>query len=391
MTMEDNSIEVLTSAQTSALVTEKEPSPPSDLSEAEIDEIKAMAVAAIEALRDSTGAKELELVDNITNVGAKAQRQAGTELNLLRTRISGMMADSDNSSGTHIAKDLVDLRVALNQIDPHGGGNTGIRRVAGLIPFGRQTVLKRLETIALRYEPVSRQVVIIETRLREGHTMLGRDNIDLRKLYEQVEAQHASVQRNIYLGELLTVELDKLLQETQEPQKRERLQNALFDVTGRVQDLRTTDEVHNQLFVGIEMTRQNNRRLAQAVERSITMAGNVVMVGLAIQTALARQSRVLEATRRTREFLGEMLASNAAAIARHTKDIGDLYTSPVIAIDKITQAHNDLLEAIDTANDLRAQGIATARENASTLARLAGEMERRSGILMGPDASSIEV
>ena len=141
----------------------------------------------------------------------------------------------------------------------------------------------------------------------------------------------------------------------------------------------------------IEMTRQNNRRLAESVKRSITMAGNLVMVGLSIQMALARQSRVLEATRRTREFLGEMLASNAAAIARHTKEIGDLYTSPVIAIDKITQAHNALLEAIETANDLRAQGIATARENASTLAKLALEMERRSGMLpSAPEAPSIE-
>ena len=374
-----------------SLTADKEPAPPAELSKAEADEIKAMAATAIAALRDSTGGKELELVDNITNVGANAQKRAATELNLLRMRMSGLMADDNNSSGGHIAKDLVDLRIALNQIDPQAGGNEGWRRIAKFVPFGGENVMRRLEAIALRYEPVSRQVVIIEDRLNEGHKMLERDNIDLRKLYEQVEAQHCSIQRNIYLGELLAAELDKLLEETQEAQKRERLQNALFDVTTRVQDLRTMDEVHNQLFAAIEMTRQNNRRLAESVKRSITMAGNLVMVGLAIQMALARQSRVLEATRRTREFLGEMLASNATAIARHTKEIGDLYTSPVIAIDKITQAHNALLEAIETANDLRAQGIATARENASTLAKLALEMERRSGMLpSAPEAPSIE-
>jgi uncharacterized protein YaaN involved in tellurite resistance len=151
------------------------------------------------------------------------------------------------------------------------------------------------------------------------------------------------------------------------------------------------DEVQKQIFVSIEMTRQNNRHLGQAVERSIAVAGNVVMVGLAIQTALARQARVLEATRRTREFLGEMLTNNAAAIARHTKEIGDLYTSPVIAIEKITQAHNDLLEAIETANDLRAQGIATARENAGLLAKLSSEMERHTGRLKeSPETHSVE-
>ena len=55
----------------------------------------------------------------------------------------------------------------------------------------------------------------------------------------------------------------------------------------------------------------------------------------------------MEATRRTREFLGTLMAANAAAIKTHTQEIGDLYTNPVIAMDKITQAHNDLIEAMD--------------------------------------------
>jgi len=33
-----------------------------------------------------------------------------------------------------------------------------------------------------------------------------------------------------------------------------------------------------------------------------------------------------------------MLAANAAAINRHTQEIGDIYNQPVVALDKITQA-----------------------------------------------------
>src|SRR5688572_1893277 len=200
--------------------------------------------------------------------------------------------------------------------------------------------------------------------------LLGRDNIELRKLYEQVEAQQVVVQKNRYLGELIMEELNALVEHGEDTAKTQRVRDALLDVAVRVQDLRTMDEVHRQLFVSIEMTRQNNTRLGQAVERALTMVSNVVMIGLAIQSALARQERVLEAAQRTREYLGDMLVANARSVRDHTAEIGDVYNSPVIALEKVTQAHNDLLEAIETADRLKVEGIVAARENIQRLTEL---------------------
>ena len=165
--------------------------------------------------------------------------------------------------------------------------------------------------------------------------MLTRDNVELRKLYEQVESQQPAVRKNAYLGELLMQELQELMERTAEPRMKEKIQSALHDVAMRVQDLRTMEEVHSQFFVSIDMTRQNNTRLGQAVERTLALATNVVTVGLAIQVALARQKRVLEATQRTREFLGDMIVANAETIKRHTQEIGDVYNEPVIAVEKL--------------------------------------------------------
>ena len=130
--------------------------------------------------------------------------------------------------------------------------------------------------------------------------------------------------------------------------------------------------------VSIEMTRQNNNRLGQSVERTLALGSNVVMVGLAIQSALTRQKRVLEATQRTREFLGNLIVANAASIKQHTQDIGDVYNNPVIAIDKITQAHNDLIEAMNTADRLKQEGIDKARENIAKLSQLSSDLQERS-------------
>src|SRR5688572_13053925 len=220
--------------------------------------------------------------------------------------------------------------------------------------------------------------------------LLGRDNIELRKLYEQVEAQQVVVQKNRYLGELIMEELNALVEHGEDTAKTQRVRDALLDVAVRTQDLRTMDEVDRQLFVSIEMTRQNNTRLGQAVDRSLTLVGNVVMVGLAIQTALMRQRRVLEATQKTREFLGDLLVANSSAVKQHTQEIGDVYKSPVIAIEKIEQAHQSLLEAIDAAGRLREEGIAASRENILKLTRLAGDLEQRAGLASVSEPASLE-
>ena len=60
----------------------------------------------------------------------------------------------------------------------------------GSVPFVSNRynpIVRALGKVALRYEPVSKQVSVIETRLLDGRALLVRDNIELRKLYEDIE------------------------------------------------------------------------------------------------------------------------------------------------------------------------------------------------------------
>jgi uncharacterized protein YaaN involved in tellurite resistance len=367
----------------------KEPLAPKGITTEEAEEFRARAHAIARQLEAASGGKEMEIVDSVTSLGLQTQRQAASELGLLRGRMGDTLNREDPTG--QVTTDLVELRMALKQIAPPELSHPSlVDRLLDILPF-RRRLLRLLEKIAVRYEPISRQVVFIETRLRQGRIMLTRDNVELRKIYEQVESQQPAVRKNAYLGELLMQEFQELMERTVEPRKKEKIQSALHDIAMRVQDLRTMEEVHSQFFVSIEMTRQNNTRLGQAVERTLTLATNVVMVGLAIQVALARQGRVLEATQRTREFLGDMIVANAETIKRHTQEIGNVYNEPVIAVEKITQAHDTLLEAIDMANRLKQEGIASARENISRLNRLAGVLDERfAGMRELPEGKSLE-
>ena len=359
------------------------PVAPHGISSGEALELQSRAGDLVRELEAASGGGELELIDGVTNVGMQAQRKAAFELDLLRGRVGDMI--TREGTGANVSKDLVELRLALNEINPHELSQPGlVRRLFSMVPIvGRFAPdLRVLERIAIRYEPVSRQVSVIADRLREGRMMLTRDNVELRQLYEQAEAQQLPIQKNAYLGELVMQHLSELTERTDDTLRVERLRNALHDVSMRVQDLRTMEAVHPQFFVSIEMSRQNNTRLGQSVERTLTLTINVVTIGLAIQAALARQKRVLEATQRTREFLGEVIATNAATIRQHTEAIGDVYNSPIVAIDKITQAHSDLMEAMDMTDRLKQEGIDSARENIAKLGQLSADLQRRAGGLV---------
>lgn len=364
----------------------KEAVAPKGITKKEAQELKERSVALVKQLEDSSGSKELELSDSITTIGVQAQRTASRDLELLRARVGDMI--SQGGTPEQITQEMTDVRLALNQINPHELSKPNLaRQIFGWIPFvGKFSPLKVLEKIAIRYEPVSKQISVIERRLRDGQLMLTRDNVELRKLYEQVESQQLPIQKNAYLGELIMQQLEEYIRRTEDPLKVERARNILHDVSIRVQDLRTMEEVHMQFFVSIEMTRQNNSRLGQAVERTLSLSTNVVTIGLAIQTALSRQKRVMEATQRMREFLGNLVVANAASIKQHTQEIGDVYNSPSIALDKITQAHSDLIDAMDTADRLKQEGIVSARENISKLTELSTDLHQRiSGLREKPD------
>lgn len=357
------------------------PAIPRGLSSEDAEKTETQAAELLKQLEDADGSRELDMLDGITSIGIQTQRDAAGQLDLLKTRVGTLL--NEGGAGAEMANGLRDLRTTLRQIDPHQMTQPGIgRRVLDVLPIANghdNLVVRGLNRIAIRYEPVSRQIAQIETKLREGQALLVRDNVELRTLYKDVESQQPAIRQSAYLGELLMERLSSLVERTEDPAKRSRLQDAQHDVAMRVQDLRTMEEVHVQYFVGIEMTWQNNKRLAQSVERTLTLATNVVTVGLAIQSALIRQRGVKEATERTREFLGDLIAANAASIRQHTEQIGDLHNSPVVAIEKISQAHDDLVEALETASRLRRDGIAAARENIAILSQMSNLLEQKVG------------
>ena len=350
------------------------PSPSkSDIPADVASELTARAASIAREVEEATGSVEMEVIDSVATIGLEAQRQGGRELDRLRMGVSEMLRTDGVSS--QVTKDLISLRLELAKLAP--SSNTGPSKFIRSLPFAGGAA-RQLERIAIRYETVSKQVVTIERRLAEGRSLLHHDNTQLREVYREVEGQRGPIVRNIYLGNAIVVELEALLAKTSDPRKRERVQTLLFDLAMRIKDLHTMREVHEQFFVSIELTRVNNSRLSQAIDRTLTLTTSTLTVGLALQSALSNQRRVLDANRRTREFLGDLVVANAASIKQQAKEIGDAAKEPVIALEKLEQAHRDLEEAIEIAASLEVEGTAQAKANIQRLEQMTDQLSRRS-------------
>lgn len=372
-------------AQAMALV----PQVPATLPPEAVSDIQSKALTISNEFE--TKSQDREFMNGLMNLGSEAQQNASRKLELLKGKVGTLLNDLDGE-GAKIPKDLVDLRMMLDKINPHKIEKKGFfSKLLGKVPG----VGDRLKEIAVRYESVQTQIDIIVNNIRDGRDTLIRDNISLEQLYDDVKFQQVAVQKNAYLGELLIAELEKRVAAATDPVLKQKLEMALHAIAMRVQDLRTMEQVNMQFFVSIDLTTNNNHLLAQAVDRTLTVTTNVITVGLAIAAALANQKRTMEATKATQEYAGNILASNAAAIRQQTSEIAQMYNSPVLALEKVQKSYDDLMAAMDEVEKVKRQGIETAKKGMSQLSDMSQSLAQKAGLTSGaqadvPKISSIE-
>ncbi len=344
------------------------PVEPSGLTPEDKAEVEGQVSSLVKSVDENS--EERVVVSEMEKIGLEAQIESARRMELLKGRVGDLLKDVDGE-GSPIPSGLVELRTRLDEINPHKLSAPGwFGRLIGKTP----AIGKALKKIAVRYEEVNTQIDVIVNSLREGEDQLLRDNSELDELYDRIKEQQHIIQKNAYVGEMLMKKLEELLSATEDPAKRQRVEAALNAVAIRTQDLRTMEQVNQQFFVSIDMTIANNKMLSHSIRRTLTVTTNLITVGLSIQAALVKQKKVMEATKATQEYAADILTANAASIKQHTKTIGNMYKDPVIALDKVKQAFDDLMTSMDELDRVKREGVASAKEGINELNQLSAKL-----------------
>ena len=302
-----------------------------------------------------------EIINNPDKFGLEEQKKISSKISALEKKIVFYAKDESTKP---ITENLISLQEKLEELNPAYYEKAPLwKKILGLVPKGE----KLIRYIAERYETVKDYVEKIMMHLEDAKDQLIRDNIELENLYKELKEYQKELEEKIELGKKAIEEIKKRLEQTTDQIEKEKLENALFILSTRLQDLQTMLQATMQFLISIQKTLTNNKMLLSSLERTSSITRTVLMVGLAIRGSLLNQKRAIDTVKATQEYTAQLLKDNAEAIKSQTGEIEKLYTEPVIAMKKLEEAYNTLLSAITDYERIRKEGIRVAQENIQKL------------------------
>lgn len=369
---------------------ELEPTPPDTADETEIEaaqqEADQMAASVTEQVHD------LSMRRKLSTFGSNVEREASQQISLLEERLDRVMEDLEGGNA-EIPNNLMKLRQTMDELNPEVQLEEAQSGLGGLVAklLGKTPGIgDALQRIAYKYQTVQTQIDQILGGLRAGRDKLLQDNIELEQLHEQVRQKDKQVRLTAYKGELLWQRLEEAIEQTEDEARKRELEALLGKVASRVQDLRMMEQVFQQFYASIRLTHDNNQELVESAKRTETVTSNTLTIGLAIQVALKRQKDVAEAVQQTQEATSELLAQNARAVREQGAEIRELNNNPVLAMEKIQSAYDDLMAAMDETEQVRMEGVRVARQNVAELKAMSEKMgERTQALKTGEGADEL--
>lgn len=348
-------------------------------SEAQID-LSAEADAFVEKLlaregQDTSADAQRQAVDEM---GMEVQRKAAHQSEMLKTPIRKLAHHGDE--GGPVAKALTSLRGRMQELDPnrHSLSRGGLDRIMALIPG----VGSSLQRYFRKYESAQQALDAIIQDLESGRDMLRRDNLTLSDDQEALRDTLVQLRRQVELGRLIDQRLEERIVTLDEanPQRAFIEEELLFPLRQRIVDLQQQLTVSQQGVLALEVIIRNNRELIRGVDRAINVTVSALSVAVTVALALANQRLVLDRVEAINSATSDMIAGTAKALRGQGVDIQNRSSSAMLDMQKLEQAFQDVLAAIDDVSRYRREALPTLDaqiDRLDTLARRGDEAINR--------------
>ncbi|MEQ3634257.1 toxic anion resistance protein [Thalassolituus sp.] len=335
-------------------------------SEEQLGTLTDKAKSLIVATKEKSGPALNRVIDTL---GLQSQKSMAAANDIMEQSISSLLKDVDGDSPT--ANKLLKLRSTMDELNPHSLSNTWW---FNWVPTGIKR--KAVTRFIRRYEPMRNHLTAIFDGLRNGKDQLIESNIILENQYNSVMDAKRDIESEVYIGELFLVQVDQLEADVDqsdlvEVQKLATIKNK---AARRIRELRTKEQAAMQFFISINQTIENNSLLGEQIESALSVGPMVLTNALRIQAALSQQKAIKDAVNEFQTGLGDLMTQNAKAVNQATQEIGDLYNNPVISLQKLEEGFDQLMQAVNNANETMRISTDKARESSSRLAEMTAEL-----------------
>ncbi|MDH5631501.1 MAG: toxic anion resistance protein [Gammaproteobacteria bacterium] len=328
-----------------------------------LEKLKTKSGELFEKIRTETGPAMIRTIDLVGTASSKRMQLAN---DLMQKNVGDLLKGMSGESA--VANRLVALRANMDTLNPHSLHNAWYFRI---VPSGIKRFL--IKRFVARYQSLQTNVDSIMNGLRGGKDELLQINIELEAQYREIQEAQRLIQADIYTGEILIEELEDQLNRDS-GSERAKLETAINALARRIRDLRTKEQAAVQFFISIDQTIQTNMILGESIDSALTVGPMVMTNALRIQAALATQETVKNAVKDFQDGLGDLMAQNAKAVNDAAQTIGDMYNSPVIALSKLEEGFDNLMKAVNTANETMLSSTKKAREASAYLEQMTSEL-----------------
>lgn len=311
------------------------------------------------------------MLDTFASLGEREQAEAGESIEFLKRPVNQM------ASGEHdnITKTILELRSCVDDLQP------GIEEQKRL-----KTIVNRLfrknpvENYLRKYQSVEKQIDGIIMGLLRGKDRIESNTVELEMIKTQGIEKMNALKKQIYFGGELFTMLEQLEKEQEAAQQTEQvlaIRKGMEKVVVRRKDMMTAVAILQQSIAAVDIIKDNNDRLEEAIFNSITMTKNVTTISASINLALADQKTVIDAVNKTNESMEAMLLSNAKLLKSNTEETTRLLEQPSISIEKLREAFSDVYAAIQLTEDSSKTIIRNSQQFIAEIEQLNEEMERK--------------
>lgn len=281
---------------------------------------------------DQHKAELLGVGDNIQDVFAGDSR-------LIKSKLEKLVP-----KGSPIEDNLVKMQKSLVKVNKEGivGNFLGL--------FGDGDASNKLARMVARYKSSEKTIESIKKALEEGQSILQKDNVELKELKDFLISRLVFLKTNILILQSIIDQLKERLKDYEgDKEPAEKMLNTLLI---RMIDFKTIEEATKQQAVSIEITHDNNIMLHESVKRVCNITLSLMFVTMSIQSAMGNQKRVMEATKATQEFASDLMVQNATSLENNLAETEELYTSPVLNIEKLKEAHTKLSTVVANSKNI---------------------------------------